>query len=120
MLANAPPVFPASHVHTRGGTYGSPVIWFRSWSCSRLGPGKSAGEDDLDFWLNVSRKLYRDSVALLNEPQGGAAPQEGEWPRWRWRSAEHTYEIHTLLRISYAGFCLKQKHDRKTKHQHPH
>src|SRR3546814_11047715 len=58
MLANAPPVSPASHVHTRGGTYGSPVIWFRSWSCSRLGPGKSAGEDDLDFWLNVSRKLY--------------------------------------------------------------
>src|SRR3546814_976840 len=82
MLANAPPVSPASHVHTRGGTYGSPVIWFRSWSCSRLGPGKSAGEDDLDFWLNVSR-----------------------------RSEEHTSELQSLMRISYAVFCLKKKNN---------
>src|SRR3546814_13242430 len=58
MLANAPPVSPASHVHTRGGTYGSPVIWFRSWSCYRPGPGKSAGEEDLDYWFDVPRKLY--------------------------------------------------------------
>src|SRR3546814_13205402 len=76
MLANAPPVSPASHVHTRGGTYGSPVIWFRSWSCSRLGPGKSAGEDDLDFWLNVSRKLYGARSRYAKGIKCGPAPKE--------------------------------------------
>src|SRR3546814_11095441 len=83
MLANAPPVSPASHVHTRGGTYGSPVIWFRSWSCSRLGPGKSAGEDDLDFWLNVSRKLYGARSRYAKGIKCGPAPKECDWQRWR-------------------------------------
>src|SRR3546814_10924794 len=86
MLANAPPVSPASHVHTRGGTYGSPVIWFRSWSCSRLGPGKSAGEDDLDFWLNVSRKLYGARSRYAKGIKCGPAPKECDWPRWRWHA----------------------------------
>src|SRR3546814_7283240 len=27
----------------------------------------------------------------------------------RRRSAEHTYELQSLMRISYAGFCLKKK-----------
>src|SRR3546814_14948841 len=79
MLANAPPVSPASHVHTRGGTYGSPVIWFRSWSCSRLGPGNSAGEDDLDFWLNVARKLYGARSRYAKGIKCGPAPKECDW-----------------------------------------
>src|SRR3546814_4889105 len=34
------------------------------------------------------------------------------------RSEEHTSELHSLMRISYAVFCLKKKH--KTKHQKHH
>src|SRR3546814_5055903 len=32
------------------------------------------------------------------------------------RSEEHTYELQSLMRISYAVFCLKQN----TQHQHHH
>src|SRR3546814_9695062 len=28
---------------------------------------------------------------------------------WRWRSEEHTSELQSLMRISYAVFCLKKK-----------
>src|SRR3546814_6786642 len=30
-------------------------------------------------------------------------------PVWPWRSEEHTSELHSLMRTSYAGFCLKTK-----------
>src|SRR3546814_9858954 len=29
--------------------------------------------------------------------------------RWRWRSEEHTSELQSLMRNSYAVFCLKKK-----------
>src|SRR3546814_9687341 len=38
-----------------------------------------------------------------------------------WRSEEHTSELQSLMRISYAVFCLKKKktkkHSARTKHQ---
>src|SRR3546814_3241325 len=33
-----------------------------------------------------------------------------------WRSEEHTSELQSLMRISYAVFCLKKKKDQTTKH----
>src|SRR3546814_8455352 len=33
----------------------------------------------------------------------------GLLPRPRWRSEEHTSELQSLMRISYAVFCLKKK-----------
>src|SRR3546814_6383316 len=30
-------------------------------------------------------------------------------PLFIWRSEEHTSELQSLMRISYAGFCLKKK-----------
>src|SRR3546814_3332918 len=33
-----------------------------------------------------------------------------------WRSEEHTSELQSLMRISYAVFCLKQKHHTHTPH----
>src|SRR3546814_1157266 len=35
------------------------------------------------------------------------------------RSEEHTSELQSLMRISYAVFCLKKKKDTYTKHQSP-
>src|SRR3546814_8931902 len=56
---------------------------------------------------------------------GGAAAPAASAPRWRmqsmrrWRrparSEEHTSELQSLMRISYAVFCLKKK--KKTKNQ---
>src|SRR3546814_5783335 len=56
------------------------------------------------------------------EPVEGALAKAG-WPllRARWRSEEHTSELQSLMRISYAVFCLKKKkmHKRKsTIHEH--
>src|SRR3546814_6188698 len=35
-------------------------------------------------------------------------------PRPDWRSEEHTSELQSLMRISYAVFCLKQKKNKTT------
>src|SRR3546814_2482345 len=35
--------------------------------------------------------------------------------RCRWRSEEHTSELQSLMRISYAVFCLKKKKHKHTK-----
>src|SRR3546814_1289530 len=36
--------------------------------------------------------------------------------RWRVRSEEHTSELQSLMRISYAVFCLKKKTERRPNH----
>src|SRR3546814_5165830 len=46
-----------------------------------------------------------------------AAPlnrQARRGPRSRYRSEEHTSELQSLMRISYAVFCLKKKKRKKT------
>src|SRR3546814_3858650 len=41
-----------------------------------------------------------------DEPGQGFERAEAEW---YWRSEEHTSELQSLMRISYAVFCLKKK-----------
>src|SRR3546814_8084608 len=53
------------------------------------------------------------------QPQPGQAPGPGRFagPDHRWflrRSEEHTSELQSLMRISYAVFCLKKKKHIKT------
>src|SRR3546814_7820772 len=52
---------------------------------------------------------------VLSLPKG---PGTGQWPQWAnscqshikpLRSEEHTSELQSLMRISYAVFCLKKK-----------
>src|SRR3546814_6803918 len=45
-------------------------------------------------------------------------PSDRHEPRAVARSEEHTSELQSLMRISYAVFCLKKQ--RKTQHQHQH
>src|SRR3546814_3124722 len=40
------------------------------------------------------------------------------WHESEKRSEEHTSELQSLMRISYAVFCLKTKKNKKTKHTH--
>src|SRR3546814_1314208 len=47
-----------------------------------------------------------------------------EWPAQRaahplFRSEEHTSELQSLMRISYAVFCLKKKKKKNTKTEYP-
>src|SRR3546814_1931119 len=78
-------------------------------------------------------------AALATTPRGRAAPdpQDGDYPdrtaglfiemaarsgngelvaSITARSEEHTSELQSLMRISYAVFCLKKKHNNKHKH----
>src|SRR3546814_8501591 len=47
----------------------------------------------------------RDLKRILEDPEGEV------WPRFKLlhRSEEHTSELQSLMRISYAVFCLKKK-----------
>src|SRR3546814_8629176 len=52
------------------------------------------------------------SVALAEKPPGTMPPISGQWPvldSHENRSEEHTSELQSLMRISYAVFCLKKK-----------
>src|SRR3546814_2588625 len=64
------------------------------------------------------------AVQWFRESRFGSTPEEGikRWPRKSfasatsrlptispWRSEEHTSELQSLMRISYAVFCLKKK-----------
>src|SRR3546814_5170044 len=57
----------------------------------------------------------RPGARVVVPPGDGAAVVEviGSPPGVRGRSEEHTSELQSLMRISYAGFCLKKKKDKK-------
>src|SRR3546814_1796682 len=52
-------------------------------------------------------------VAIENSASGVAPTHGGRRPRAYNRSEEHTSELQSLMRISYAVFCLKKKKRRQ-------
>src|SRR3546814_1233560 len=68
----------------------------KSWRGSRIGPRGRA---------RVLRIMGR-GAALRSRTAEQARLWERPWPRWR--SEEHTSELQSLMRISYAVFCLKK------------
>src|SRR3546814_9149073 len=57
-------------------------------------------------------RCHRQHSAELTAAQyadGGAGRKCGHWGSAATRSEEHTSELQSLLRISYAVFCLKKK-----------
>src|SRR3546814_9358010 len=54
------------------------------------------------YLVDVERWNYRDARQV---PLGTMTPEEIDI----WRSEEHTSELQSLMRISYAVFCLKKK-----------
>src|SRR3546814_1497775 len=55
-----------------------------------------------------SATAYRSPSDPAGTPAPGPAAQAGQGPALR-RSEEHTSELQSLMRISYAVFCLKKK-----------
>src|SRR3546814_8839797 len=81
-------------------------------------PIANHGENDLGHPAVEGFLLVPEFVASIqrqpvDDPQGES---ESHYlpPRDRLRSEEHTSELQSLMRISYAVFCLKKK----TQHQH--
>src|SRR3546814_5244298 len=52
--------------------------------------------------------MTREGVAAVDEAIRDLR-REGPLPTLAWRSEEHTSELQSLMRISYAVFCLKKK-----------
>src|SRR3546814_2484742 len=69
--------------------------------CDRLGQG--------DKWRNLAHHEVEDIVPPEELPQ---------FLRWAERSEEHTSELQSLMRISYAVFCLKKKRNMNTTQSH--
>src|SRR3546814_7063181 len=79
-------------------------------------PPRSTRTDTLFPYTTLFRPCGR-RPGRTSAPSCGAPC--GSMHRWRCRSEEHTSELQSLMRISYAVFCLKKKikitKERKTK-----
>src|SRR3546814_3550690 len=79
---------------------------------ARLRPSPSARQrQERGGTRSAGGRIYRSGCCgrVWNAPSGGRG---GRWDHDR-RSEEHTSELQSLMRISYAVFCLKKK---KTPH----
>src|SRR3546814_9363761 len=90
--------------HRRGGA----TVRGRIRSCwiDPRGP-RSATRTDRPCWSGGSRELFAWS-ALFRKARG--------FRRSCNRSEEHTSELQSLMRISYAVFCLKKKKNQQDNH----
>src|SRR3546814_4093091 len=71
-----------------------------------------AASDNFDITASYSR------VQMADTPVVGIASSSGSYLSGEYRSEEHTSELQSLMRISYAVFCLKKKKQRRsTKHK---
>src|SRR3546814_9183482 len=95
----------------------------------RLGPRPEAG-DEIEHRASPARKaritgtltigaqrmLSAKSASRRSDPHGPRRPPPAALCAYRRpRSEEHTSELQSLMRISYAVFCLKKKNKHKTK-----
>src|SRR3546814_8092590 len=81
-------------------------------TASRLGKGAKIGAEastNKIFWSELDLLMHETALRILGPlgEQIGRAPEAVEPVRHR--SEEHTSELQSLMRISYAVFCLKKK-----------
>src|SRR3546814_9447421 len=72
------------------GLFGIPVAFLVTWLVSLVTPAPS--------------REMQDFIDSIRVPRGKVAVMAGQQ-----RSEEHTSELQSLMRISYAVFCLKKK-----------
>src|SRR3546814_4074647 len=81
-------------------------------------PPRSTRTDTLFPYTTLfrSHRVLRTSGARLSSRSGlTSGPPDRHRPR-AGRSEEHTSELQSLMRISYAVFCLKKKKKKKNTH----
>src|SRR3546814_9011967 len=98
---------------TRTDTLFPYTTLFRSDAPREYGPAKTL----YNRW-----KRWSDKGIFIRMMEGLATPTIAVEPA---RSEEHTSELQSLMRISYAVFCLKKKNNQKhktnlTQHTHHH
>src|SRR3546814_2247437 len=86
---------------------------FRSPRAARGAPATHRGHDPGEVRRRVEAREGHRGAVPLQDAQEGARPAEaravGHARRGQARSEEHTSELQSLMRISYAVFCLKKK-----------
>src|SRR3546814_9180135 len=81
------------------------------------------GASAIDLRLSPDFKVFRDDVlelelgAVSEDAMEAITVASGECFRLK-RSEEHTSELQSLMRISYAVFCLKKKTNKRRIHKH--
>src|SRR3546814_4088507 len=84
-------------------------------------PGDELADDDIGVGVSAARGGDHRRHLGIGERGAGAdhaGDEEGEDDRRPGRSEEHTSELQSLMRISYAVFCLKKKHQTKAPTRH--
>src|SRR3546814_7245904 len=80
--------------------------------------------DDWQHSFKPKRYRLKGTVNASCMPRGWASGailrDRYEAARPRPRSEEHTSELQSLMRISYAVFCLKKKHTQTHRRNHNH
>src|SRR3546814_4585542 len=78
--------------------------------------GQSAGDEEERQRRRIDRRVGLRRTARLGDigRMADVAVIDGREAR----SEEHTYELQSLMRISYAVFCLKQKNKSQKSHKH--
>src|SRR3546814_2301231 len=73
-------------------------------------------------FVNKLDRESRDPFDLLDEIEQRLALDvtPASWPIGMGRSEEHTSELQSLMRTSYAVFCLKKKKTKRTETGHHH
>src|SRR3546814_3446705 len=98
----------------------SDLYWLTDEQMARLQPyfPKSHGRARVDDRRVLSGIIFvnRNGLRWRDAPReyGPAKTLYNRWKRWSdkgIRSEEHTSELQSLMRISYAVFCLKKKTD---------
>src|SRR3546814_7765837 len=87
----------------------------------RLPSGRSGGGDPVLFrrWHgDRASQRHRGGRQLSGRKRGGGLPHEAQAAACL-RSEEHTSELQSLMRISYAVFCLEKTKKRETNRNKP-
>src|SRR3546814_2218381 len=89
------------HRNTSGAAFGDRSLGLFTW---RIDEAHQAEKHDA-----IAEIIERDACLGRGQPSHCKTPQALAMIRSP-RSEEHTSELQSLMRISYAVFCLKQKH----------
>src|SRR3546814_7641930 len=88
---------------TRTDTLFPYTTLFRSWPC---GVGNFLS---VNSFCGRSSRILADGARRANHQRPEILPGPFQQPARLGRSEEHTSELQSLMRISYAVFCLKKK-----------
>src|SRR3546814_6218534 len=88
----------------------------RRWP-PRASPSRRTASDSFDASGGFALAVEEDGVDLAADQQAECEQVDPQQHDQRpSRSEEHTSELQSLMRISYAVFCLKKKNTNMTKH----